>query len=617
MPARSYALVVPIEPAVFRAKYAVPPETQVFGPYAGELINTGERLELSRAVEADAFVPYSSTDEVFYNQPSANWPAEAAGGGASLSRISHRAAADDAANWRAGPIGGTPGRPNLDATSPPRVVERLAFYNNSFYDGNDPAAGAADDAAIAVDKLPLLPGHVARFENYTSYQSGLNGIMVDLHRPPGTPSLADFEFRIGNDGHPDGWSRAPAPTSVSVRRGAGVSGSDRVTLTWQDGAIFNQWLQVTVKATQNTGLTADDVFYFGHAAAETGDSPDSARVDGTDYGRTRDFYQNRLVPGITNYFDFDRDGSVGMADLAIAYRHAAGCTRQLRLIDLSEQNAPQLDAAFSQRRTSPGLDLMAEHVVLIPDQVDQVVAIAASGQTQVTGMNLRVELDAEAPQSDVPRLTRVDYAGGIWDTVGHISWQCAPAESIASLQSSVAAIASQVTVNPQGPVAHLIVDTTGVTAGRFSVRLSQAGVDSDFLGAPAYLRHGSITIALPGDADLDGRFNSQDIVQVFQRGEYEDTVAGNSTWTDGDWNQDGECDSNDLVLAFQQGTYQIEAARQERPLPSAADLAAAVAWPADPRGKSHLRSHRPPRGNHEQLGDCPSSLVLVCWQILR
>ncbi len=400
--------------------------------------------------------------------------------------------------------------------------------------------------------------------------------MVDLHRPPGTPSLADFEFRVGNNSHPDGWSQAPAPTSVSVRRGAGVGGSDRVTLIWQDGAILNQWLQVTVQATPNTGLAAADVFYFGNAVAETGDSPTSARVDGTDFGRTRDFYNNRIAPGITNYFDFDRDGFVEMADLAIAYRHAAGCTRQLRLIDLSEQDAPQTDATFSQRRTSPGLDLMAEHIVLIPDQADQVVAIAASGQTPVTGMNLRVELDAESPESDVPRLTRVDYAGGIWDTVGHISWQCAPVESISSLQSSVAAIDSQVTVNPQGTVALLIVDTTGVTAGRFTVRLSQAGVASDFLGAPAYLRHGSITMASPGDADLDGRFSSQDLVQVFQRGEYEDTVAGNSTWIDGDWNQDGECDSNDLVLAFQQGTYQIEAARQERPLPSAADLAAAL-----------------------------------------
>ena len=418
----------------------------------------------------------------------------------------------------------------------------------------------------------MLPGHSARFENYTSYRSGLNGIMVDLHRPPGTPSLADFEFRVGNSSHPDGWSRAPVPASVSVRRGAGVGGSDRVTLIWQDGAILNQWLQVTVQATQNTGLAAADVFYFGNAAAETGDSPTSARVDGTDFGRTRDFYNNRIAPGITNFFDFDRDGAVGMADLTIAYRHAPRCTRQLRLIDLSAQNAPQLDAAFSQRRTSPGLDLMAEHVVLIPDQADQVVAIAASGQTPVTGMNLRVELDAEAPQSDVPRLTRVEYAGGIWDTAGHISWQCAPAESRSSLQSSVAAITTQVTVNPQGTVAHLIVDTTGVTAGHFTVRLSQASVDSDFLGAPAYLRHGSITMASPGDADLDGRFNSQDIVQVLQRGEYEDTVAGNSTWIDGDWNQDGECNRSDLVLALQQGTYEIEAARREPPLPSAAEF---------------------------------------------
>ena len=34
----------------------------------------------------------------------------------------------------------------------------------------------------------------------------------------------------------------------------------------------------------------------------------------------------------------------------------------------------------------------------------------------------------------------------------------------------------------------------------------------------------------PGDANRDGRFDSVDFVQVFQAGEYEDGIAGNSTW---------------------------------------------------------------------------------------
>lgn len=43
-----------------------------------------------------------------------------------------------------------------------------------------------------------------------------------------------------------------------------------------------------------------------------------------------------------------------------------------------------------------------------------------------------------------------------------------------------------------------------------------------------------------GDANLDGQFDSQDLTLVFQAGEYEDLVDGNSGWADGDWNADGE-----------------------------------------------------------------------------
>ena len=58
-----------------------------------------------------------------------------------------------------------------------------------------------------------------------------------------------------------------------------------------------------------------------------------------------------------------------------------------------------------------------------------------------------------------------------------------------------------------------------------------------------------------GDANLDGVFNSGDLVQVFQRGEYEDGVAGNSSWGDGDWNGDREFDSADFVAAFKAGSF--------------------------------------------------------------
>ncbi|MCA9211862.1 MAG: lamin tail domain-containing protein [Planctomycetales bacterium] len=58
-----------------------------------------------------------------------------------------------------------------------------------------------------------------------------------------------------------------------------------------------------------------------------------------------------------------------------------------------------------------------------------------------------------------------------------------------------------------------------------------------------------------GDANLDGKFDSSDFVVVFQAAQYEDGIAGNSTWSTGDWNCDGEFDTNDFVVAFQAGAF--------------------------------------------------------------
>lgn len=72
-----------------------------------------------------------------------------------------------------------------------------------------------------------------------------------------------------------------------------------------------------------------------------------------------------------------------------------------------------------------------------------------------------------------------------------------------------------------------------------------------------------------GDANLDGIFNSQDLVYVFQQGEYEDQLPRNSGWADGDWNGDGEFTSADLVQAFAEGAYTAEASPNDglqRPL---------------------------------------------------
>ena len=52
-----------------------------------------------------------------------------------------------------------------------------------------------------------------------------------------------------------------------------------------------------------------------------------------------------------------------------------------------------------------------------------------------------------------------------------------------------------------------------------------------------------------GDANLDGLFNSGDLVQVFQFGAYEQPTAAG--WAEGDWNGDRRFNSSDFVFAFE------------------------------------------------------------------
>lgn len=203
----------------------------------------------------------------------------------------------------------------------PYVAGRYVYYNNSYFDGNNPAANGADDAAIAPDKQPLLPGVPATLVNYTSYSRGINGIMVDLAGLPAgvTPQASDFTFKKGNTATPGSWTAVATPTSFVVRPGAGAGGATRVQFTFADGAVRNTWLQVTVAATATTGLAAPDVFYFGNAVGESGDDAAAAAVTSGDQAVTRSNAQSFPTPApITSPYDYNRDGRVDAIDVLIA-----------------------------------------------------------------------------------------------------------------------------------------------------------------------------------------------------------------------------------------------------------------------------------------------------------
>lgn len=246
----------------------------------------------------------------------------------------------------------------------PAVVGRHVFYNNCAFDHYDPGASGADDAAIApppslfdaselgkqLGKQALRPGETATAIHYTNYSKGLNGIMVDIAGLAGrTPTAADFRFLVGNSDDPGQWTAAPAPLSVTVRRGEGVGGSDRVTIIWADenpltpgrehGAISNQWLEVTVLADGSggsLGLAEDDVFYFGNAIGDTYDQAGDAKVNATDILAVRQAAPHAADNPAPVYdaYDFDRDGRVNpdSADEEIVSRNQTNFLSALKLI---------------------------------------------------------------------------------------------------------------------------------------------------------------------------------------------------------------------------------------------------------------------------------------------
>ncbi len=59
-----------------------------------------------------------------------------------------------------------------------------------------------------------------------------------------------------------------------------------------------------------------------------------------------------------------------------------------------------------------------------------------------------------------------------------------------------------------------------------------------------------------GDANLDGFFDTGDLVSVLAAGKYEDLIPLNAAWETGDWNGDGDFTSADLITALSDGGYE-------------------------------------------------------------
>ena len=90
---------------------------------------------------------------------------------------------------------------------------------------------------------------------------------------------------------------------------------------------------MTALADANTGLVSNDVFYFGNAIGETGDSAANAYVNATDQLGARNHPHTLLSPAASyDPYDFNHDARVNATDELIARNNQTTFLTGLKLI---------------------------------------------------------------------------------------------------------------------------------------------------------------------------------------------------------------------------------------------------------------------------------------------
>ncbi len=323
----------------FRAEWKVPTTAVVVGTIWGDLANTpsavpgsiNENVALQDA--GKLVVDRINYDDLPGTAPN-NWPGPAVG--KSIYVLDVFADNDFGSNWGASAVGTSGGVSPLVIVSPgvqtyniadigspgtvpatASIATRGVFYNNSTGNGGN---------AFATDKVALLPGQSSTFVNYTNYSLGLNGVIVDVNSLPAATTATDLAtsltFSQWNGIDAPGFVALPvaAIPTITLVNGSGAGGSSRVQITFPDNTLQNTWLRVTVLANPKTGLTSNDVFYFGNVIADVdvGNTATALRVNAQDTSLIRN--NQSVLPdsvAVNNIFDLNRDGRVNAQDTSL------------------------------------------------------------------------------------------------------------------------------------------------------------------------------------------------------------------------------------------------------------------------------------------------------------
>jgi len=151
----------------------------------------------------------------------------------------------------------------------------------------------------------------------------------------------------------------------------------------------------------------------------------------------------------------------------------------------------------------PVIDVNLDNYLLTPNQSGQVVQLYVSGGDMVTGFNLRAQVGDGLGGNPEPIFQACDFTGGIWDTYPNTVTGGPVVGGEMFAQASVLFSNAGDEVAADGLLVKLTIDTTGIFAGGYEMKLAgtDIGADSDFLGTPASIANGSMQI-VPEPASL-------------------------------------------------------------------------------------------------------------------
>ena len=538
----------------------------VVGQFSGNLSNGSDELILR--------LPEPFAAAILRFEYDASWQPETDGGGRSLQVVDVDASFTDwgdRANWKASATsGGTPGHdglwtPETDGivfneivshTDPP-LTDSIELFNQS-NTAVDVGGWYISDSETQFEKFRIPLGTSIAARGYLVFDE------------------SDFNASVGVD---------PKDFALDGARG------ERLWLWKTDGTSQLERIADTVAfgATANAeawGRAPDGVGEFTPLVSPSlGSSNQPARV-------------GPVVISEVHYHPSDPSPAALQVDASLT-------DEDLEFIEIFNPTRQVVDLTNWRIRSgidfdfAPGTTLAATSALLIvpfdpvaPANAQRLAAFRAeyqlpaatrivggyAGRLSNAGENIRLLRPDEPPMEDpdfVPALledaVRYDDAGA-WPTTadgqGHSLTRTMPAElgrdatSWSAAQPTPGSVGGLMNIgdfNDDGVIDHadvaLMCDGMRTNAPRFDLN-GDGTTDGDDLDVLIEDLLGTTA----GDANLDGKFDSSDLIEVFRSGEYEDGIRGNSTWAEGDWNCDGEFNSTDIIAAFRAGSY-VSAAR--------------------------------------------------------